>query len=264
MAISRTGRGPLRAMVAALGLGLVLLTGAGPAPLRAGDPPPLSEADRATLRAEIRAYLLENPEVLVEVMNELQARQDRAEVERDLAMLRDNAEAIYNDPASWVGGNPEGDITIVEFIDYRCGYCRKAREDVDELVRSDGNIRFVLKEFPILGEQSVLSSRFAIAVLQLHGNEAYKKAHDALLTLRADATPETLARLAGDLGLDPAPLLERMSAPEVTAVIEANHRLATIMDINGTPSFVIDRTMVRGYVPLEGMRQIVAGQRKDG
>ena len=222
----------------------------------------MTDAEREVFRAEVRAYLLDNPEVLIEVMNELELRDQAAAAERDKQILAEQSEAIFNDPASWVGGNPEGDITVVEFLDYRCGYCRKAWQEVDQLVEGDGNIRFVIKEFPILGEQSVLSSRFAIAVLQLHGNEAYKQAHDALLSLRADATPEALERVAADLGLDAAPLMERMNAPEVTKVIEDNHRLAQIMEVSGTPTFVVGGTMVRGYVPLEAMQQIVDEQRK--
>ena len=222
----------------------------------------MSAAEREVFRAEVRAYLLENPEVMIEVMNALEMREQVAAADRDRQMLADQAEAIFNDPASWVGGNPEGDITVVEFIDYRCGYCRKAWQEVDQLVEGDGNIRFVLKEFPILGEESVLSSRFAIAVLQLHGGEAYKKAHDALLSLRGDTNPEALARIAGDLGLDAGPIMERMNAPEVTRVIEDNHNLAQIMEVSGTPTFVVGGTMVRGYVPLDAMQQIVAEQRK--
>lgn len=222
----------------------------------------MTPAEREAFRAEVRAYLLENPEVLIEAMNELEMREQVAAAERDKQMLAAQSEAIFNDPASWVGGNPEGDITVVEFIDYRCGYCRKAWQEVDELVAVDGNIRFVLKEFPILGEESVLSSRFAIAVLQLHGSEAYKKAHDALLSMRADASPEALARVAEEMGLEPQPILERMNADEVTKVIEDNHRLAQTMEISGTPTFVVGGTMVRGYVPLEAMQQIVAEQRK--
>lgn len=222
----------------------------------------MTDAEREVFRAEVRAYLLDNPEVLIEVMNELELRDQAAAAERDKQILAEQSAAIFEDPASWVGGNPEGDITVVEFLDYRCGYCRKAWQEVDQLVEGDGNIRFIIKEFPILGEQSVLSSRFAIAVLQLHGNEAYKQAHDALLSLRADATPEALERVATDLGLDAAPLMERMNAPEVTKVIEDNHRLAQIMEVSGTPTFVVGGTMVRGYVPLEAMQQIVDEQRK--
>lgn len=222
----------------------------------------MSAAEREAFRAEVRAYLLENPEVLVEAMDALQSRQDQQAAERDLAMLRDNADIIYNDPNSWVGGNLNGDITIVEFVDYRCTYCRKAHDEVAELVESDGNIRFVLKEFPILGEASLISSRFAIAVRALYGDAAYKAAHDKLIALRGDPTPETLARLATDLGHDPAAVTAEMEKPEVMDIIRANHDLATLMEINGTPTFVIDQTMVRGYVPLEGMRQIVRSQRE--
>lgn len=222
----------------------------------------MTPAEREAFRAEVRAFLLEEPEVLVEAMEVLQGQQEVQAAQRDLAMLRDNADLIYRDPNSWAGGNLEADLTIVEFVDYRCGYCRRAHDEVAELVQSDGNIRLVLKEFPILGPQSTLSSQFAIAVRQLHGDDAYKAAHDALIALRGDATPETLARLAADLGHDPAAIAARMAAPEVQAVIDTNHALGGLMEINGTPTFVIDETMVRGYVPLEGMRQIVAGQRE--
>jgi len=224
----------------------------------------MTEAERAAFREEVRAYLLENPEVIVEAMTELQVREDMAAADRDLQLMEENKDAIYHSAADWVGGNPDGDITVVEFMDYRCGYCRKAYQEVEDLVGTDGNIRFVLKEFPILGEESLLSSQFAISVRMLYGDEAYKKAHDALIVLRGEANAETLARLASDLGHDPAAVTAKMASEEVKAVIVANHDLATALEINGTPTFVIDRTMVRGYVPLDGMRQIVEGQRKDG
>jgi protein-disulfide isomerase len=224
----------------------------------------MTEEERAAFREEVKAYLLENPEIIVEAMTVLQTREDEAAYQRDIDMLKANADAIFNNPNDWVGGNPDGDITIVEFMDYRCGYCRKAYTEVEELVKTDGNIRFVLKEFPILGEESLLSSQFAIAVRMLHGDEAYKAAHDALIALRGDVNAESLARLAQELGHDPAAVTAKMASEEVKAVITANHDLATLMEINGTPTFVIDQTMVRGYVPLDGMRDIVAGQRNEG
>ncbi|WP_225030383.1 DsbA family protein [Xinfangfangia pollutisoli] len=224
----------------------------------------MTEAERQAFRDEVRTYLLENPDVIIEAMTVLQGREDQAAADRDLQMLADNKDVIFNNPADWVGGNPQGDITVVEFMDYRCGYCRKAYEETEELVKTDGNIRFVLKEFPILGEQSLLSSQFALAVKMLYGEDAYKAAHDALITLRGDATPDTLATLATQLGHDPAAVAAKMQDPAVMDVIKANHDLATTMEINGTPTFVIDQTMVRGYVPLDGMRQIVDGQRQDG
>jgi protein-disulfide isomerase len=223
----------------------------------------MTDAARTDFRTEVRAYLMENPEVLMEAIAVLEDRRNSDAVAGDLEMLRVNADEIFNDPASWVGGNPDGDITLVEFMDYRCGYCKKAFEEVSELIKSDGNIRFVVKEFPILGEQSEMASRFAVATLQVAGADAYEAVHDALMVMRAEVSVETLTALGNDAGLaDVAAVVARMNAPEVTAVIEANRALATRMDINGTPTFVIDQTLVRGYVPLDGMRQIVEGQRK--
>ncbi len=221
----------------------------------------MTEAERAAFRAEVKAYLLDHPDVIVEAMGVLQQREESTAAAQDIQTVADNHARIYDDPQSWVGGNPEGDITIVEFMDYRCGYCRKAYAEIEELVKSDGNIRFVVKEFPILGDDSLASARFAIAVRQLHGDEAYKSVHDALIELRGAPDTATLTRLAQDMGLDPAAILARMASDEVTAVISENHDLASTLDISGTPTFVVDDTMVRGYVPLEGMRKIVAAER---
>jgi protein-disulfide isomerase len=231
------------------------------APARA-DLTDMTPAERESFRAEVKAYLLDHPELLIEAMDVLNARQAELEAQNDAALLQAHAAEIFNDPASWVGGNPEGDITVVEFTDYRCGYCRKAYDEVAELVKSDGNIRFVVKEYPILGEASLASARFAIAVRQIGGDALYEKAHDALIRLRGDPTPETLGRLAGDLGLDPAAILAKMDSDEVGAVIAANHALGEELGITGTPTFVIDGTIVRGYVPLDGMREIVQAQRE--
>ena len=127
----------------------------------------MTDAERQAFRDEVRAYLLENPEVIVEAMDELQSREEADAAVRDQQMLTEQHDAIFNDAASWSGGNPQGDITVVEFVDYRCGYCRKANADVEELVKSDGNIRFVLKEFPILGDASIISSGSPRRVIRL-------------------------------------------------------------------------------------------------
>ena len=243
----------------ALAAALPLLTLTGPA--QADGLTDMTAAEREAFNTAVRDYLVANPEVIVEAMTVLQSREDQAAAQNDLTLVQDNKEAIFNDGTSWVGGNPDGDITVVEFMDYRCGYCRKAYTEVEDLVKSDGNIRFVLKEFPILGEESMISSRFAVAVQQLHGPDAYKKAHDALIALRGNADEANLTRLATEMGLDPVAILARMNSDEVTAVIAANHALAETMAISGTPTFVMGGQMLRGYVPLDGMRQIVADER---
>ena len=230
-------------------------------PLFAGGLGEMTEEERAAFREEVKAYLLENPEVLVEAMDVLQSRQADAAAKADQLALNENRAAIHEDAASWVGGNLEGDVTVVEFMDYRCTYCRKAYEEVDNLITTDGNIRFVVKELPILGPESLASSQFAIAVRQLHGDAAYEQVHNALIALRGAPDAETLGRLAESLGLEPAPILAKMESPEVSAVIAANHELAQKLNITGTPTFVIGDQMLRGYLPEDAMKEIVAAAR---
>ncbi len=221
----------------------------------------MTPAERDAFRAEVRQYLLDNPEVIMEAMKVLQDKQDQVAVQADVKALSSNADAIYKDPASWVGGNPDGNITVVEFMDYRCTYCRKAYSEVEDMVKTDGNIRFVVKEFPILGDESTTSSRFAIAVRILHGDAAYKSVHDALITLRGAPDAETLGRLARTLGYDPAPILAKMDSADVTDVINANRSLAAKLNITGTPTFVIDTKMLRGYVAEDSMKEMVSQAR---
>ncbi|MCB5409366.1 DsbA family protein [Pseudogemmobacter faecipullorum] len=232
------------------------------APVQAEGLTAMNDAERVAFDAAVRDYLLRNPEVIVEAMTELQLREERDAASRDIEMLAANKDRIFNSPGDWAGGNLEGDITLVEFMDYRCGYCHKAFQEVEELVKSDGNIRFVLKEFPVLGEQSVLAAKFAIAIRQLYGDDAYKAAHDALFALRGDMTTETLSRVATDLGHDANVVLAKTGDPAVQAVIDENYALAGVMELNGTPSFVLGDVMLRGYLPLDVMRQMVADARK--
>ena len=236
----------------ALALTLGLATQAAATDLEA-----MSDAERSAFRDEVRAYLLDNPEVLMEAIGVLEQRQAQAETLADQQMAQTNMDAIQNDGFSWVGGNPDGDITIVEFMDYRCGYCKRAFPEVETLLETDGNIRFIVKELPILGDQSTLASQFAIAVQQLHGDDAYKFVHDTLMNMRGDITQDSLSQLASTVGFDAAPIFERMASPEVARVLQANMELAQRLQISGTPTFVFDDQLVRGYVPLDQMASIV-------
>jgi len=222
----------------------------------------LSAADRPAFGAEIRSYLLENPAVLMEAIAVLEQREADAVAQGDQQLLSENAAALYDDPTSWVGGNPEGDITIVEFMDYRCGYCKRAHPEVVELLAQDGNIRLIVKEFPILGEASVLASRFALAARRVAGDDGYKAVHDALMMLRGDVTEAALRAVAAEAGLDADAITAAMADPEIAAIIAANRALGQRLNINGTPSFVFGDQMVRGYVPLEGMQQLVSQMRE--
>jgi protein-disulfide isomerase len=238
--------------IAVLGLALGLA-----APAAAIDLDNMTEAERAAFRAEVRAYLLENPEVLMEAISVLESRQVEADMERDTMAVAANADALFSSAYDVVMGNPEGDVTIVAFMDYRCGYCRRAYPEVIDLLGLDGNIRLVVKEFPILGEASVLASRFAIATRVALGDAAYVTIHDAMMEMRGDVAEPALMALAEDNGLDSAAIMAAMDDPLVAATIEYNHALAQRLAISGTPSFVFGDQMVRGYVPLDAMIEIV-------
>lgn len=238
---------------ASLGLGLCL---AFAQPAASLDLESLSDTERTLLHAEIRAYLLANPEVIMEAVAVLEQREAQGQAQADSELVKVNAEALFNDSNSWVGGNPDGNLTLVEFMDYRCSYCRRAFDDVKGLLAADGNIRFIIKEFPILGDDSVLASRFAIATRQVAGDEAYKSVHDALMTYSGSMNETGFSRLADTLGLDATKIIAEMNSDAVTEVIAANHALGQRMQITGTPSFVLGDQMLRGYLPQDAMQRI--------
>lgn len=227
----------------------------------AADLTAMTDAEREAFRAEVRAYLMDNPEIIIEAVNLLEERKATAQAEADVSLVQANADEIFNDGFSWVGGNPDGDITLVEFMDYRCGYCRRAKPEVAKLLENDGNIRVIIKEFPILGEASMISSRFAIATRHVAGDEAYKQVHDALMEINSDLTDVTLRRLADGFGLDSDAILARMDSEDVTQEIAATRALAQRLQISGTPTFVLEDELLRGYLPADQMELIVADKR---
>lgn len=221
----------------------------------------LTEEQRAQFRAEVRAYLFENPEVIMQAVEILQNREADQQAQADLTLVADNAEAIFNDGFSWVGGNPDGDIVLVEFIDYQCSYCKRAHGEVAELLERDGNIKLIVKELPILGDASVLASRFAVAVKQVAGDDSYKAVGDALMSLQGGITMPGLRRMGSTFGLDMEAIEARMNSDEVTAEIAATRELAGRLAISGTPTFVMHDELLRGYLPLEQMMAMVADKR---
>lgn len=230
-------------------------------PASAFDISDMTEGEKAAFGEAVRDYLMENPEVLIESINVLEQRQQEQEAQDDVTLVETNAKDIFEDGYSWVGGNPEGDVTMVEFLDYRCGYCKKAYEAVEKLLKEDGNIRFIVKEFPILGDQSDLAARFAVAVQQIAGEDSYEDIHNQLMAFRGDITMDSLKRLAETNALDADAIIKRMNEEPVTAVLRQNHQLAARLKVSGTPAFVIGTEMMRGYAPYETMAAIVDSQR---
>ena len=221
----------------------------------------LTNADRKVLQKEIRRYILENPDIIFEAADIVRKREAALEVQEDEELIQSNFNEIFYDNYSYVGGNPDGDITIVEFVDYKCGYCRKAAELVRELIAKDDNIRFVVKEFPILGEASLVSSKFAIAVKNIGGPEKYKVAHDILLALTAEPTEIYLRRIAKELELNPEELFEAMQSDLVKKEIDQTGELAQKLQISGTPTFILGDQFLRGFVPLEILSKAIHSER---
>ncbi|MCO4841496.1 MAG: thioredoxin domain-containing protein [Yoonia sp.] len=224
----------------------------------------MTEAERTSFRAEVRAYLMENPEVLMEAIGVLEQREQAAKANSDVTLAQTYAGQLHDDPNSFVGGNLEGDITIVEFMDYKCGYCKKAYPEVAQLLTTDGNIKYIVKEFPILGDQSMLAAQFAIATKIVAGDDAYETVHNTLMEFRGDITQDSLSRLAASLELDLASISVEMNGAQVAKIINDNRLLGQAMQISGTPTFVVEDQMLRGYVPFDQMVRIVDAIRSEG
>ena len=218
---------------------------------------PMSERERSALHAEIRAYLLANPEILNEMIAILEQKQQAETAEKDRTLVATHAQAIFDDGFSFVGGNPDGAFTIVEFLDYQCGFCRRAHPDVAELLASDGDIRWIVKEMPILGPGSELAARAAVATLIAEGPERYAALNDRLMRLQGQVDDASLDKALAEAGLDAAAIRARLHDPEVTRRLEATRALADDLAISGTPTFVFENQMVRGYLPLAEMRGLV-------
>jgi protein-disulfide isomerase len=244
----------LRTALPAILLALVSVFPAG-----AGDS--LTPEQKGEIQEIVREYLLENPEVLIESVKAHQARQEEEQLLLRKATLAHAKAALEQNGVSPVIGAPDGDVTIVEFMDYRCGYCKQVFPAVRDLIEKDGNIRYVVKEFPILGPDSVVASRAALAVWRIEP-EKYFEYHTALMAARGGMNEKRVLAIAEEVGLDANRVGEEMKSPEITKQIEDTHQLANQLGIRGTPAFVIGGELIPGAVSAEGLRDLVAAARQ--
>ena len=201
----------------------------------------------------VREYLLREPEIIYQALEELQRRQAEAEAARQQAAIAENRSELLNDPASPVGGNPDGDVTLVEFFDYRCAYCRRVVSSMRALLDEDRDLRVVFKELPVLGPDSERAARAALASRRQDG---YVPFHFALMAAE-DLSLQGIRAAAEAVGLDPDRLEADMSAPEVNAAIQANYALANELGIEGTPAFVIGTQLIPGAVDKARLEQLI-------
>ena len=212
----------------------------------------------------VRDYLAKNPDVVREALTELLRRQMAAKTPVDrAAAVRSNAALLFDSPRHVVIGNPKGDVTLVEFFDYNCGYCKNARGDKLALIEGDPNLRVVLKELPLLGPGSVDAARVAIAVrLQDRSGEKYLAFHQRMLMLRGQATKESAIAVAREIGIDIGKLDKDMAGEEVRLALEENAQLARAISINGTPSYVVGEQVVIGAAGIQVLKSRIAAARK--
>ena len=232
----------------------------GPAPAMGADPA-TGQRSKEEIGEIIREYLLNNPEVIFEAVKRHQDRQRQLQVRRDRALLKQHQQALLADPDSFVGGNPDGDVTLVEFFDYRCGYCKRFAPTLAKIKKDDPKIRVVYKEFPVLGPDSM---RGALAALAARNQGRYLEFHEALMRVRGALNEEILMKVARSVGLDTERLKKDMESTKIRDIIGKTRRLAAALSINGTPAVIVGNQIARGAVPLAELTRMIARARAEG
>jgi protein-disulfide isomerase len=244
-----------RRWAAALWLGLLVAL----VPLRAAPAAEFTSEQKKAIEAIIRDYLAKNPEMLLDA---LQAAEDKLKSEsKDKAAqaLVARRREVLEDPETPVGGNPKGDVSLVEFFDYRCPYCKQVEPALEALLGQDKQLRFVYKEFPVLGADSITASRAALAARK---QGKYDAMHRALMATKGQLDEATVLRVAQSVGLDSERLKRDMAAPEIDRALKANVALAEALDIRGTPAFVVGDEIVPGAIDLGTLKALIAAARQ--
>ena len=261
---------PLRisavALAALAGLGLLILPQylvAQPVPEMSSGPSEAGAApNRAAVEKIVREYLLANPELLREMAEKLKSKEEASADAKRSGVFKTTSSEIYNSDNQVVLGNPNGDVTLVEFFDYNCGYCKHALEDTNELLKTDPKLRLVLKEFPVLGPDSVDAARVAVGVRN-QAPEKYLDFHRKLLSADS-ATGAGAIEIARELGLDIDRLSRDLTDPKTEAALISVHKLANQLNINGTPTYVIADQVLPGAAGADTLKEVIANVRKCG
>jgi protein-disulfide isomerase len=227
----------------------------------AGAAEPLTPEQTGAVEQVIHDYFLKHPEFMIEVLRAAEANLKEQKAEDAKEAIAAKRGELLSDITAPVGGNPEGDVAIVEFFDYRCPYCKQVEPIIDTLLKEDPKLRIVYKEFPVLGPESVYASRIALAARK---QGKYAVFHDAMMAAKGKITEEVILKTAQSVGIDVARAKADMTAPEIEDIIKRNYALADALAIQGTPAFVVGNALVPGATDLESLRRLVADARKSG
>ncbi len=212
---------------------------------------------------KIRQYLLDNPDIVVEAFKIYQERERESQTQRKRQAVVAYRSELVDDPDSPVAGNPNSDLTVVEFFDYRCGYCKKILGTVMDYASADSNVRVIFKEFPILSPESEFAARAALAAVKQNKN-VYVNYHNALMSSPGALTENRILSLGRGLGLDVARLRTDMNSPEITEMLRRNRELAERLGITGTPSMVVGDELVQGFVPRDAFERLLEQAQESG
>jgi len=223
----------------------------------------LDDAQKKEFGEFIKEYLIQNPEIMLDVQDALQKKQEEARLVKANQVIGENSKSIFEAKDDISIGNPKGDVTIVEFFDYNCGYCRHALTDMQTMLKKDQNVRFVLKEFPILGPESVAAHKVSDAFRKL-APEKYEKFHMALLGSEGRADEDSAIEVASSLGVNEKQIRAEMEKSPDTSSVQNAYDLAQKLGITGTPSYVIGNELVQGAVGFDDLEAKVKNMRTCG
>jgi protein-disulfide isomerase len=241
-------------LLLALALAVIPVVIAGPA--RAGEA--LTPAQTKAVQEIIRDYLTKHPEVLIDALEAARAKAKADELHATEMAIRDHRAALYDDPDSVVGGNPNGDVTLIEFFDYRCPYCKEVQPSLERLLMKDRHLRIVYKEFPILGAASVYAAKMALAA---RAQGKYLAFHRAMMDTKGSISDDVVRHVAASVGIDVAKAEIGMKNPAIEAVIKKDYALADALGIAGTPAFILGGKLIPGTIDLASLMQLIASAR---
>jgi protein-disulfide isomerase len=218
-----------------------------------------TDAQRAEIEAIIKDYLVnKHPEIMAQGLQNLQKTEQADADAKSKSAVTNAKDRIFNDPTSPVGGNPKGNVTVVEFYDYQCGYCKMSEEAVERLLKEDKNVKFIYKDFPILGAASVEAAKASLASMKQGKFQAF---HDALMGKKDHLGSDLIYQTAKDVGLDVDKLKKDMAEAPINDTINANLKLGQDIGVRGTPMFIINDNVFPGALQYDQMKQAVADAR---
>jgi protein-disulfide isomerase len=215
---------------------------------------------RQQIESIIHDYLMQHPDVLIAALRQAEDKMHQDDDAKASQAVSKHRKEVFDDPATPVAGNPEGDVSLVEFFDYRCPYCKQVEPSIESMLKQDPKLRIVYKEFPILGPVSVTAAQAALAA---RAQGKYDAFHAAMMTAHGNITDSTVYEIAGSVGLNVDKLKRDMASPAVAQTIKEDMKLADALDIHGTPAFIIGDKVVPGAVDLDALKTMIADARKD-